>query len=376
MIRLGDKCQFCSETLPAGAEPLLQINERNSDFHVDEFAIHPAVDPLWLVVKDLPDKKGCRLSEGDVFKIGRLIYTVKQLSLDGKAPLALPSATTATEVEVYQSDGVQLLACRICLGDTQTLKNPLISPCKCAGTMKFIHIECLQEWLKNRLNVKQNGSALSYFWQTFDCELCKADFPTTVKVGGLVRELVEVHKPDTPFLVLEESKREGSGGLHVVSLTEAGCFRIGRGHNCDIRVSDISVSRIHAMLKLYQGKFYLEDRNSKFGTLVLVRQPIALVPGLSVSLQITRSVITLRLKQPWTLFRCCSCFPHSTRVSNFPISPVPASLKPDFPCEEDACPPREVVENTEQVREVTEVREFHLRAESSEDCRPLGSANP
>lgn len=367
MIRLGDKCQFCSGTPPATAEPLLVINERNSEDYVDEFAVQPAADALWLIVKDLSDKKGCKLSEGDVFKIGRLIYIVKQLSLDGKTPLTLPNATAATEVEVYQPDGIQSLACRICLGDTQTPSNPLISPCKCAGTMKYIHIECLQEWLKNRLNINHNGAAISYFWQTFDCELCKQDFPTAVQIAGSVRKLVEVNKPETPFIVLEESNREENSGLHVVSLTEGSGFRLGRGHNCDIRVADISVSRVHAEVKLTNGEFYLEDRNSKFGTLVQVKQPILLVPGVSVSLQITRTVLSLRLKRPWGLFQCCGCFSHSSRVANFPS--IPASPNPEWTCQEDVCPPRGAVENTEQVREVTDVREPHLRAESGADCR-------
>ena len=49
-------------------------------------------------------------------------------------------------------------------------------------------------------------------------------------------------------------------------------FKIGRGHESDLRVSDISVSRCHAIIK-YDAKnsqrFYLEDNLSKFGTLVL-----------------------------------------------------------------------------------------------------------
>ena len=56
--------------------------------------------------------------------------------------------------------------------------------------MKFIHIECLQEWLKSRLNLKQNGAAMSYFWRTLDCELCKEDFPTTVLVNDKLMDIV------------------------------------------------------------------------------------------------------------------------------------------------------------------------------------------
>lgn len=283
-----------------------------------------------------------------------MIYRVKQLSLDGKTPVALPNAS-AVEVEVYHPDENPPLGCRICLGDTQTPENPLISPCSCSGTMKFVHIDCLREWLQSRLNVKQNGSAMSYFWHNLDCELCKVDFPTAVEVAGEVKELVEVRKPEAAFMVLEENKRDTSRGLHVVSLTEGSCFRIGRGHDSDIRVADISVSRLHAVIKLTQGEFYLEDKNSKFGTLVQVRQPLVLTLGLSVSVQVSRSVVTLKVKRPWGLLQCCNCFPQTNRVMDYPESTVQVSPHMEDQGEDDVCQPHEV---TEQVREVTEVRDF------------------
>jgi hypothetical protein len=37
-------------------------------------------------------------------------------------------------------------ACRICLDDMEEEANPFITPCKCAGSMKFIHLQCLREW--------------------------------------------------------------------------------------------------------------------------------------------------------------------------------------------------------------------------------------
>lgn len=37
-------------------------------------------------------------------------------------------------------------ACRICLDDVEEEDNPFITPCKCAGSMRFIHLKCLREW--------------------------------------------------------------------------------------------------------------------------------------------------------------------------------------------------------------------------------------
>ena len=56
-------------------------------------------------------------------------------------------------------------------------------------------------------------------------------------------------------------------------------FKMGRGHESDLRVSDISVSRCHAILKYDYERtknYYLEDNLSKFGTLVLQENPIEL----------------------------------------------------------------------------------------------------
>ena len=55
---------------------------------------------------------------------------------------------------------------------------------------------------------------------------------------------------------------------------------MGRGHESEVRVNDISVSRCHALLKYAskdkvgssKGGFYMEDNLSKFGTLILAKK--------------------------------------------------------------------------------------------------------
>ena len=54
-------------------------------------------------------------------------------------------------------------------------------------------------------------------------------------------------------------------------------FKIGRGHESDIWVNDISVSRTHVVLWYIKEKgFELEDWKSKFGTLVFLKDSIKL----------------------------------------------------------------------------------------------------
>ena len=77
-------------------------------------------------------------------------------------------------------------------------------------------------------------------------------------------------------MILEDfrSERTESHALHVVTLNTGSTLMIGRGHNSDIKLSDISVSRQHAKVKFSNGTFYIEDVNSKFGTLIEVVKPI------------------------------------------------------------------------------------------------------
>lgn len=77
-------------------------------------------------------------------------------------------------------------------------------------------------------------------------------------------------------------------------------FKMGRGHDSEIRVIDISVSRCHTLVKFNQsnGNFYLEDNLSKFGTLISSKETdIELLPSLTKAVQIGRSVISFTIKE-------------------------------------------------------------------------------
>ncbi|KAF1459697.1 E3 ubiquitin-protein ligase MARCH1, partial [Spheniscus mendiculus] len=60
--------------------------------------------------------------------------------------------------------------CRICHceGDDES---PLITPCRCTGTLRFVHQACLHQWIKSS--------------DTRCCELCKYDFIMETKLKPL-----------------------------------------------------------------------------------------------------------------------------------------------------------------------------------------------
>jgi pSer/pThr/pTyr-binding forkhead associated (FHA) protein len=85
-----------------------------------------------------------------------------------------------------------------------------------------------------------------------------------------------------PFIVFEnigglqlaspwncDSSNTFPDGLHVVRFKGQQSLKLGRGNECEMRISDVSISRLHAMLSLAEdGSVLLQDHKSKFGTLL------------------------------------------------------------------------------------------------------------
>lgn len=119
--------------------------------------------------------------------------------------------------------------------------------------------------------------------------------------------LVDLKRPtdkDTPYIILESlnSEKNSSRTIHIVTInTDKAAFSLGRGHDSDLRINDISVSRKHANIEYRDGKFMFVDLKSKFGTLALLSKDVELIQDNSQTFQIGRTVVTLKSKptQPW-----------------------------------------------------------------------------
>jgi len=282
---------------PLGADPLLRLVQKDGAFWVDKASSQSSSKKLWLVVRDTPPC-GHRLSENDVIKLGRFKFRVRQLvaSANGGAQpeLRLDDSGVVCCPDASQGDLSSTL-CRICLLEGPGEDDPLIAPCACKGSIEYVHLGCLRHWIRGRLNLSDTSIG-SYFYRALPCELCKAIYPTYVTLGNERQPLVEVPRTQPPFIVLEnmvrDSQQHASRGLHVISLAEK-VLKLGRGHESDVRIADVSISRCHAMIRFHRGHFILEDNNSKFGTLVAMKRPRLLESGSTVSIQMGRTVLSL-----------------------------------------------------------------------------------
>lgn len=91
-----------------------------------------------------------------------------------------------------------------------------------------------------------------------------------------MESLLEYDTPDEPYLAFETFLKEGSDkatskSVYIVYLKEIGNYRIGRSHDVEFHVEDISVSRIHGELRVTRDKVFMQDYKSKYGTQILIK---------------------------------------------------------------------------------------------------------
>lgn len=74
--------------------------------------------------------------------------------------------------------------------------------------------------------------------------------PRKVIINKYIHELITIERPSCPFIILEKICLENKlPTLSIIVPERDQPLKLGRGHQCDLRISDISVSRIHAHLK-------------------------------------------------------------------------------------------------------------------------------
>ncbi|XP_031969779.1 E3 ubiquitin-protein ligase MARCH7 isoform X3 [Corvus moneduloides] len=138
--------------------------------------------------------------------------------------------------------------CRICQMSSASSDNLLIEPCKCTGSLQYVHQECMKKWLKSKIN---SGSSLE---AVTTCELCKEKLHLNLE-GFDVHELYRAHaneQADYEFI---------SSGLYLVVLL----------HLCEQRFSDMlgtaneastRVRLLKMILKTDAGRtFILQETN-------------------------------------------------------------------------------------------------------------------
>jgi pSer/pThr/pTyr-binding forkhead associated (FHA) protein len=112
-----------------------------------------------------------------------------------------------------------------------------------------------------------------------------------VDKDGETFELLPIERPVGDHLMLEGVSDKANNMMVIQNMPVDG-IRIGRGHECEIRVTDISVSRNHAKIGKNGDDYLIFDNKSKFGTLVREQRLTLELSKIKQGIQIGRTVIT------------------------------------------------------------------------------------
>ncbi|KAK5935486.1 hypothetical protein CgunFtcFv8_020845 [Champsocephalus gunnari] len=114
-----------------------------------------------------------------------------------------------------ESDDEEGDLCRICQMGEEAATNPLIQPCRCIGSLQFVHQDCIKRWLRSKIGSGTNLEAIA------TCELCKEKLRLNIDNFD-IQELYKTH-------VQSEYDEFISSGLYLVVLL----------HFCEQRFSDV-----------------------------------------------------------------------------------------------------------------------------------------
>ncbi|XP_063156500.1 probable E3 ubiquitin-protein ligase MARCHF10 [Candoia aspera] len=115
--------------------------------------------PIFLTVSDLRNQSNYISSTTTYNSL-----STKEINKPETDPEKLKKLQESLLAEDSEEEGDQ---CRICQIAGGSVTNPLLEPCGCGGTLRFVHQECLKTWLKAKI---KSGAELG---AVKTCELCK-----------------------------------------------------------------------------------------------------------------------------------------------------------------------------------------------------------
>ena len=283
---------------------------------------------LWYVVNK---NQKYYITKNEVIKLGRIKYIITEESIysgDIKYDLSIPNENISNinnqnskkgnpfnliknipvlDNNIQQNENKEeKVLCKICyMEETDSYNNPMVHLCKCKGGLNYAHFNCIKLWMKANLNFTENRkkTVQTYFIPKFNCEICKVPYPikfTLNKNGNKIYELIDIKRPNNNYIILESLEHlkenlDNNKYIHVINLINKEDLIIGRSSDSDIKINDISVSRRHARLNFdFDNKSLLiTDLNSKFGTLILIKDKFDLKNGETLFIQSGRTLFKI-----------------------------------------------------------------------------------
>ena len=199
--------------------------------------------------------------------------------------------------------------CYMCFDEEDTETNPLITPCKCSGDTKYVHVECLRKW--HTAEADNQICFLSSVDAT--CSVCKSTFKSDFKLrdGRHVKLFKSSLEP--PYVsLLVATKHEMAQRLFNTrfQLSFSTLLKpdgrnatrpllLGRSSGSDMVLDYRTVSARHAAIRFKNGQFVFTDAGSSNGSYLYLRRPLELSPSQAVQFRLGRSMISMKVVNKW-----------------------------------------------------------------------------
>jgi hypothetical protein len=199
-----------------------------------------------------------------------------------------------------EKETIEKIYCRLCYQEESTVLDPLLCPCKCKGSMKYIHFSCLKKSIMQKIQIKKEKYFDLYFFKSYNCEICLETYPKYIKYKTYIYNLVDVdlskyneyvqasiiyyidnNHLNNSSLEYENKKQLSYLGYLIFNIDEKAELKVGRNQNNEIVLKDISISRFHCVFKRENNTLKVKDTKSKFGTLSYIKNTKQIDPDIS-----------------------------------------------------------------------------------------------
>jgi len=197
----------------------------------------------------------------------------------------------------------------MCFDEEDSPGNPMITPCKCLGDTRYVHVDCLRKW--HTAEADNQVCFLSSVDAT--CSVCKTTFRSDFKLkdGRMVKLFKSSLEPPYVSLLVATKhemaqrlfntrfqlsfstllKPDGRNGTRPLLL--------GRSSGSDMVLDYRTVSARHATIRFKNGDFLFTDAGSSNGSYLYLRRPVELSSNQSVQFRLGRSMISMKVVNKW-----------------------------------------------------------------------------
>lgn len=197
----------------------------------------------------------------------------------------------------------------MCFDEESSDDNPLITPCKCSGDTKYVHVDCLRKW-----HTAETDNQIC-FLSSVDatCSVCKSTFKSDFKLKGGRQVKLFKSSLEPPYVsLLVATKHEMAQRLFNTrfQLSFSTLLKpdgrnatrpllLGRSSGSDMVLDYRTVSARHASIRFKNGEFIFMDASSSNGSYLYLRRPVELTPSQSVQFRLGRSMISMKVVNKW-----------------------------------------------------------------------------